>query len=179
MNSGVYVLTFSNGAQYVGKTVNFDRRWKEHIVAMKKGVAAQALQQAYNRNGAPKARKLIECHTDHIDLMETYYICKLQPQLNAVGGVAITNSDLKVLEDYPELLQESTVSHLLKIVKLQEEVTKLTETLQNKLYEHEMYDTVERQSNQIKQLEIDKEELEVAAAINSEKVPWYKRLFGM
>lgn len=118
MKSGVYLLTFSNGATYVGKTIDFERRWREHFDKMQRGKAAKNMQEAYDRYGLPRPSVLVECHCDHIDLMETYYICKLHPSLNSVGGVNVSSKELEILESNPELLKQSTPWHLNKIREL-------------------------------------------------------------
>lgn len=193
MRSGIYLLTFKNGDKYVGRSVDIERRWAEHADSFRKGTAAKALQYAFNNHGYPKGSVLIECHNDHTDLMETYFICKLQPELNTVGGIAITNDDLDVLEHRHEMLKFSTVEHLKELVRLYEELDKekkkyeeLSELLDekrlkldvdNKIKELDEAHTELYKENGALEERID--ELEKAAAHWEYKARnlWWKRIF--
>jgi group I intron endonuclease len=130
MKSGIYLLKFINGDKYVGRSIDIERRWFEHVDSMKNGKAAKSMQAAFDRYGYPHASVLLECHSDHIDLMESYYICKLQPELNTVPGITVTNSDFDVLEQHYELLQESTVDHLNTIMDLRQQKEDLLATIE-------------------------------------------------
>lgn len=74
MNSGIYILNFSNGCYYIGKSVNFERRWKEHFTKFEKGTAAKKLQQCFNECGYPETKIILEVHPDHIDVIEPIFI---------------------------------------------------------------------------------------------------------
>ena len=74
MNSGIYKLTFSSGHFYIGKSVDFTRRWKEHQTKLEKGTAAKNMQQCYNQYGYPSASVMYEVHPDHIDVVEPIII---------------------------------------------------------------------------------------------------------
>jgi group I intron endonuclease len=193
MKSGVYLLTFRNGSQYVGKSVDIERRWKEHVDAMRSGKAAKSVQYAFDTNGYPSAKILLECHTDHIDIMETYYICKLQPDLNTIAGLAIEGDDLNILETYSDLLKHSTAEHIRWLADYDKQVN----TLKEKYVELEKFLAKERLKidveNRIEELdqantELYKEnggleelvtELEEEIKIWKQKAeqPWWKRIF--
>jgi hypothetical protein len=83
MTSGVYELKFANGHRYIGKSINIETRWKQHYDKFLKGTAARNMQDAYNRYGTPKGDILLECHPDHIDIMEAVYIARHNPELNS------------------------------------------------------------------------------------------------
>lgn len=193
MISGIYLLTFKNGDRYVGRSVDIKRRWSEHVESFRKGKAAKSLQYAFNANGFPRASVLIECHNDHTDLMETYFICKLQPELNTMGGLALTDGELDVLELRHEMLKFSTVEHVQELVRLYDELKKEKERyeeLSELLDERRLKLDIE---NQIDQLEEEKailckdkegleelvEELEKEAAHWEYKARnlWWKRMF--
>lgn len=183
MKSGIYCLTFKDGSIYVGKSIDIERRWKEHADAMSTDRAASKLQAAYNTYGLPVARVLLECHCDHIDLMETYFICKLQPTLNAVGGIAVSNEDLNILSQRIDLLQYSTADHMLRIEKQEtyindykKEIDRLTNDLKQAALDHFMNEKVERLTKQVKDLgeEIGSAEQEL---IDYKNLPWYKKIF--
>jgi hypothetical protein len=73
-NSGVYILKFKSGKYYIGKTNDFERRWKEHFDKFDKGTAALKMQMEYNRSGYPSTSIMITCHEDHIGLLEANLI---------------------------------------------------------------------------------------------------------
>jgi hypothetical protein len=122
MKSGIYLLTFKDGSQYVGKSIDIERRWKEHAESMRKGKSAKNVQLAYNANGFPDARVLLVCHTDHIDLMETYYTYKLQPNLNSAATLSVNLDDLEYLAQFAELLTHSTADHIRCMSEYQDKV---------------------------------------------------------
>jgi FtsZ-binding cell division protein ZapB len=126
MTCGIYCLTFRDGSRYVGKSINIERRWLEHIDKMRNAKAAKNMQYAYDTCGTPAGKILLECHSDHIDIMETYFISKVQPNLNAVGGIAVTSPDLDILEEHAELLEHSTADHIRGMVLYQQKLDNLT-----------------------------------------------------
>jgi hypothetical protein len=122
MESGVYQLTFKDGASYVGKSINIPRRWNEHRDKFLKGTAAKNMQDRYNRFGFPDGRVLFECHGDHIDLMESYFIGVLQPVLNATPGIKIYQHEIPIFEQNPDLLKLPTSAHISMINELKQSV---------------------------------------------------------
>lgn len=131
MKSGIYCLTFKNNEKYVGRSIDIERRLVEHAEKLKKGTAAKPLQAAYNKYGYPNARVLMYCHSDHCDLMESYFICKLQPELNSVSGIAVTSSELDVLEQHVEWLQLSTVEHLNKMMQYELDISNMQKSFES------------------------------------------------
>jgi hypothetical protein len=112
MTSGVYKLTFRNGATYIGKSNNMERRWVEHGTKMEKGTAAKNMQQAFRQCGHASTSVLLECHADHIDIMEAYFIWKLSPSLNSAGACFLTIQDANTLEANMHVLKFSTAGHI-------------------------------------------------------------------
>lgn len=82
MISGIYQLTFPDGSRYIGKSIDIEERWAQHIDKMRKGTAAKAMQQAWNTFRTFEPEVLFECHPDHIDIMEETLIARLKPELN-------------------------------------------------------------------------------------------------
>lgn len=78
MTTGIYLLTFGTEDDiqlyYVGKSVDIQKRWVEHITKLIKGTAAKAMQEAYLKYGEPELSILKECHPDHLDVLEPIYI---------------------------------------------------------------------------------------------------------
>lgn len=82
MISGIYQLTFPDGSRYIGKSINVEDRWTQHLDKMKKGTAAKNMQEAWNTFRSFDAEVIFECHPDHIDIMEECLIARLKPELN-------------------------------------------------------------------------------------------------
>lgn len=204
MESGIYQLTFGDGSRYVGKSINIPRRWEEHKNKFIKGTAAKNMQDRYNRYGFPDGKVLFECHGDHIDLMETYYICLVQPELNSTPGVRIYEHELPIFEENADLLQLPTSAHLRMINELKatidnergtvervredskEQISKLTsylntEVLKTKLGKdiQEAEAFIEEQVNDLEEADAKIEELEeiVEKLEYQLSIPWWKKLF--
>ena len=101
MTSGVYQLNFSDGSTYIGKSIHIEERWKQHMNKFYKGTAAKPMQAAFRRCGDPTGRILVECHEDHIDVVESCYISRCKP---------ILNSD-RPKDPYPDLTEDQ-IDHL-------------------------------------------------------------------
>jgi len=63
--------------------------------------------------------------------MESYFICKLQPELNSVSGIAVTSSELDVLEQHAEWLQLSTVEHLNKMMQYELDISNMQKSFES------------------------------------------------
>jgi hypothetical protein len=113
MTSGVYELKFSNGARYIGKSIDIYNRWKQHIDKMRKGTAAKNMQDAYNRYGVPEADIMLECHPDHIDIMEAVFIARHNPELNSDRPAdPFPGVDIDWYIQNTDFLQNSTLRHM-------------------------------------------------------------------
>lgn len=54
MTRGLYKLSFKGTDKvYIGKSLNIEERFKDHLYSLKKGIASKKLQDAYNRYGNP------------------------------------------------------------------------------------------------------------------------------
>lgn len=85
MSSGVYVITSSSGKQYVGSAVNFDKRFREHIGALRKGKHKNCLlQNAWNKYGESNFTfsKIRLCEPEYLLIHEQRFIDKLKPAYN-------------------------------------------------------------------------------------------------
>lgn len=127
MTSGIYQLTFSNGMRYIGKSVDIERRWKEHTNNFINKKAAAKLQTQYNQRGHPRAEVLLYCHKDHLDILEVYTIATRRPELNTVEELPISDDDYKALMQQSQLLEESTVEHIKLISALADHISDLEE----------------------------------------------------
>lgn len=92
MTAGIYALVF--GAEdmetlyYIGKSVDIDKRWQEHMNKLIKGTAAKAMQEAYQKHGEPEFHIIKTCHPDHLDVLEPLYIemYKLEHTYNCINA---------------------------------------------------------------------------------------------
>lgn len=113
MISGIYKLVFNNDSYYIGKSNDIERRWKEHNNKFNKGTAAKALQNAFDNHGYPEFHILCECHSDHIDLLESIYISiSFGNTLNSAAPIFVSAEDKGFLLQRQELLTHSTADHL-------------------------------------------------------------------
>lgn len=146
MSSGIYKLVFGGSLVYIGKSVDIEKRWSQHSKALQKGTHTPKIQNAYNKYGMPEFSIIFECHPDHINLLEIYFI-------NKYWSSNILNSTKPgdLLEDEKSILQtisidtwdQSTFEILEKWIKAVQTVNKLQKKLDelkdidNKLTEYE------------------------------------------
>ena len=129
MTTGIYLLVFSSGKYYIGQSVDIDNRWKQHYDKLSKGTAAKPMQAEYNRHGLPTAKVLLECHRDHLDMMEGMFITSnLGPKmLNTTIPAEYTEYEIKVATSDTDQLKLSIVEILSKLRVAQNNVTSLEE----------------------------------------------------
>lgn len=147
MDSGIYLLKFgpsNKGKYYIGKSNNIERRWKEHINKFNKGTAPKELQNAYNTYGMPEFTILLECHEDHIDLMESIYIASSWDKglVNTAQPTKVSEVDEATLLENTSLLSKSTAEHL-RLLKKREEHIKIQKKIleQEKIRYNKLLDT--------------------------------------
>lgn len=134
MNSGIYVLNFSNGCYYIGKSVNFERRWKEHFTKFEKGTAAKNLQQCFNECGYPEAKALLEVHPDHLDVIEPLII-----KNNWTDKILNTTKDTTakdMQQEYLPLVIESLGTLCSRILSQEAEIEKYKKNIRNLEVQH-------------------------------------------
>lgn len=189
MTSGVYQLTFSSGATYIGKSVDITARWKQHANAFVKGKATEAMQAEFNKCGHPDGKVLFECHPDHIDLVEAVLIARCEPTLNS----ARPEDPFPGVDDMTEifsLLGVSTHEHVNKIVELSDKYIKELENIERlnkeiallKIARTEREVNVEK-DRKIAALRNDNATLvarikEVQTMLVYHAQPWWKKLFN-
>lgn len=131
MTSGIYELTFSNGDNYIGKSINIENRWKQHFDKFKKGAAAKAMQAAYDRFGPPECKVLLECHTDHIDIMEARCISQFGPKLNSDRPLdPFPETGINHFLHNTDFLSKSTYEHMNDMSKNLEDISALKATVE-------------------------------------------------
>ena len=194
MTSGTYLLTFSSGSTYIGKSANIETRLKQHWDKFKKGTASSSMQTEFNNYGKPKAEVLFSCHSDHIDIVEACFINRLKPNLN---GTYPQDPFQGIQEQmYTELLgflHQSTVEHVDNLVQLhllytvsKSSVSRLTEEIEilklTRTKEELALDLNKRIELHASCIQEREQEIEKLISDNKallEKlVPWWKKLFN-
>lgn len=143
MSSGIYKLTFPDGSIYIGKSVDINKRWTQHSKALQKGTHTKNMQQVYDKCGAPRYEIIFECHPDHIDILENYFInlyWGAESMLNTTRPADLTDTEKEVLLNFPDSLWDmSTFEHILKWNEVSGEVkilkAKLDKSKNNKAIE--------------------------------------------
>lgn len=171
MKSGIYLLEFSDGSFYIGKSTDIDKRWNQHRKNMSDGKHTKKVQEAFNRCGAPTFRVVMWCHADHIDIMETYYINEAwgSPKLlNTTKPPKFSQKELNILEQTldSEIWSISTFEHLLSISNTQEELRKLKGTVSKS-----------KSVSKLKSLEYEVEDLRARYKALHD-ASWWDRLFN-
>jgi len=199
MTSGIYQLTFSDGSTYVGQSINIEARLDQHLEKLAKGKGARPLQECFNRCGLKfSAKTLFKCHSDHLDIMEAYYIDTIHPNLNTIFPSNRLRSMSEADRDsIIQWLDISTLEHLSLLnsqYTLVSQYRELEQILTNKCdqlserrsKEEIAFDTSKRvlqleQRLALKQddIEILKEEVDHAnRLIAYYKLPWWKKLLS-
>lgn len=166
MDSGIYRLTYKNGATYVGKSKHLNTRWKQHFDKLLKGKAAKNMQDAYHASGnqLPKTEVLVYCHLDLLDYYEGYFINKLNPPLNT-----------QIPDPLPAGAQAALVKHIDRNLTLYS-VINMMDVLE--LYSNEVLElkeTQEARNSEFEQLELDYQELDVAWCDRAVRDNWANR----
>lgn len=124
MTTGIYQLTFANGDNYIGKSVDIENRWKQHADKMQKGTAAKPMQDAYRKYGFPNSEILCTCHENHLDIAEAAYINRNKPSLNT----SIPKDHLAGLstEECDNILGNLGYSTLALLIAVSDSIKKIT-----------------------------------------------------
>lgn len=183
MTSGIYVLRFSSGKYYIGKSNDIERRWSEHWKKFADGKAAKNMQYEFNRCGYPTREILCEVHQDHIDVIEPCLI-------HNNWGPDILNTSRETPADdmhidYMPLVQFS-LGTLCRTMGMQTDKILQLETdlnIAKEYYEDDLESIKDGTALQIAEdtLELTKEELrDVKEQLRREKSrTWYQRLFNL
>jgi hypothetical protein len=100
---------------------------------MLKGTAAKNMQYAYNCHGTPSTEVLIECHTDHIDILEAMLISRINPELNSDRPAdPFDGENVSWLVEHSDIFSHSTLAHAKAIRTLTDSNTELKELIKDK-----------------------------------------------
>lgn len=128
MITGIYKLTFPSGMYYIGKSVDVSARWRQHHDTLVKGKHSQRMQAEFNFHKDYTQQVVLECHKDHLDIMEGYYINSGNKalMLNTIYPPALTTEQYAPLLANPELLRYSTSQHVKALVEQTTMINNLT-----------------------------------------------------
>jgi hypothetical protein len=191
MRSGIYKLIFPSGKYYIGKSEDIQARWKQHYASFEKGTHSKRMQEEFNRHGHPEGIVLLECHKDHIDLMESLFIEDNQGPLCLNGNApkAVGPWEREVLLADVTQLKYSTAVHIkvlgdyqTKIVQLENSVTKVETKLKKLKHKgvqlpEETKSTLEYQEQTIHQLATQVRQAEDTLQ-QYRNMPLLKRIFS-
>lgn len=195
MTTGIYKLIFAPGVEYIGKSINIEDRWDEHQTNLLRNKAAVKMQAAYKVYGMPDTRILAECHKDHIDFLEEYYIAAERPLLNTVRATgSMGPEDFDLVKRNEKLLFNSTIEHLELIEEyefaldeanntieaLGEKVIELLEEYDSKRAQEEIFNDLKTATEKydIMIAKKDAEIKELTARLEKAELPWYKKFIG-
>lgn len=136
MTTGIYKLTFLDDSFYIGKSTDIAKRWDQHTKNMQKGTHTVKVQSTYNMYGPPSFDILFECHADHIDIMEAFFINAYWSDniLNTTRPAPPSEEEIEVIRSADNsLFQMSTFSHMYTISSL----TNALEEMNNEIKEME------------------------------------------
>jgi hypothetical protein len=153
MNSGIYKFFFKSGHFYIGKSIHIDTRWEQHKKKMELGKAAAPVQRCYDTYGMPTFEVLLDCHEDHIDILENIFISILHRDfshimLNTSIPLGYDQHYCDTILNNSDLLDLGTHEHILKIRTLEKVVQDLgsktdssTEDYSEEVLDLEYYNT--------------------------------------
>ena len=198
MTSGVYILKFNSGNCYIGKSIDIPTRWKQHFDKFNKGTAAKAMQAEFNRYGYPQGEILMECHADHIDIVEACLINRMKPALNGTyPDDPFKHVDEASFYTVLAFLKQSTLDHIVRLVNAENTVHHNKELIMNLEEEaellkakrdaatlaadlegriHNLAELIRSRDDQIYQLKRDLVNLQ--NRFIWERKPWYQKLFS-
>lgn len=135
MRSGIYKLIFPSGKYYIGKSEDIQARWKQHYASFEKGTHSKRMQEEFNRHGHPEGIVLLDCHRDHIDLMESLFIEDNQGPLCLNGNApkVVGPWEREVLLNNVESLEVSTAVHIKVLNDYDAKTKKLESKVENLL----------------------------------------------
>jgi hypothetical protein len=191
MTSGIYKLTFKSGRFYIGKSIDIPVRWRQHYDKLRKGMGTVRMQIEFNRYHDYNQEVLLECHSDHIDIMETYFInCgNKELMLNTTFPTPLCRAEYEPILANPELLKYSTSEHIAALANQVSTIKELQAELDRchkkppviiKNYGDSTTFIQELQA-EIDELEIENEylisRLEIVKG-NVKKTNWFSRIFN-
>jgi len=183
MTSGIYSLIFADTYVYIGKSINIENRWKQHLDKMSAGKAAKNVQDAFNKYGMPKASIVVECHPDHIDILETITIehNKHHSLLNSAGTTEVSKLDADLIVKNGNLITKSTADHIREILNLRNIVSEQASTLE----EYNRKGMVIPKDIAVTRTKVTELEAELQTAANAVRYwkaeaqkSWWQRLFS-
>lgn len=91
MTIGIYALVFEGlDGVYIGKSVNIEKRFNEHLRCLHNGSSNHKLLEAFRVGGPPSLVIIEECSTSELEFLEETYISEFDAVENGLN--ILTNS---------------------------------------------------------------------------------------
>lgn len=185
MNSGIYKFYFPDDSFYIGRSYDFEKRWKQHRDSMVKNKHTPKIQEKYKTYGFPTFEVVTTCHPDHCDIVETLFITKLWKEhshrmLNASIPTELSSDYWNRLVEVAEYLPLGTLELMEKLKSLElkldsDALTKQLKELESEVEEwREMYSSYVDEAE--KNLALEKRVLELENGLKSQSF-WQKIKF--
>lgn len=153
MTCGIYSLHFGDNHFYIGKSINIEERFLQHMKKLNTGSAAKAMQSCFEDHGAPSQSIVLQCHPDHLDVLEPLYINMHYNSaycLNSDRPTIHHKADLTIDNEKYKILQMSTIEHMEEIIKLRTNL--LMEKHSNRIASNELKNTKNRELEELLKL---------------------------
>lgn len=162
MNSGIYKFYFPDSSFYIGRSYDFEKRWKQHRDSMVKNKHTPKIQEKYKIYGFPTFEIVTTCHPDHCDIVETLFITKLWKEhshrmLNASIPTELSSDYWNRLVEVAEYLPLGTLELMEKLKSLELKLDSDALTKQLKELESEVEEWREMYSSYVDEAEKNQE----------------------
>jgi hypothetical protein len=112
--TGIYKITFPNGHYYIGQAVDLNRRYRNHLLDLKKNKHAnKRLQYCWDKYGEFSFEILEECNYDKLDDIENKYLrenvendncCNMCSQGRSRKGIKASKKTKELISNYNRLV---------------------------------------------------------------------------
>ena len=176
---------------YIGKSNDIKNRWRQHYDNLVKGKGSSRMQAEFNRYKDYTQEILLECHSDHIDIMETYFInySNKGMMLNTIFAQPLPPEQYDPILANMGMLKYSTSQHVKAITEQSKTIKELqvelaSEKAKPAIVIKDYGDSttyVQELQAEIDELEIENEYLLSRLEMKKSDVPklgWIRRIFG-
>lgn len=176
---------------YIGKSADIKTRWRQHHDNFVKGKASSRMQAEFNRYKDYTQEVLLECHQDHIDIMETYFInySNKGMMLNTIFSQPLPAEQYDPLLANIAVLRYSTSEHVKALASQTQEIKELKIALAREqakpaIVIKEYGDSttyIQELQAEIDELEVENEYLLSRLEITkgeTQKTSWFRRIFS-
>jgi hypothetical protein len=201
MTCGIYRLTFPSGRFYIGKSIDIDKRWKQHFDDFEAGKHTRLMQPEFNKYRQYEQEVICECHSDYLTILEDSYIARFKPPLNGTFPKDRFNCPEHMIETATSYFGESIVGRVLqlhhakgelvlatdkirfleddvRLLKIERSDSELAADITNRIVKLREKVTTLDTRNGILEHELSNLNVECQELWKYKKLPWYKKLFN-